>query len=445
MNIYAPSNASSDHPLPVFFFIQGGGFNGNSNPNYNGSGLIEASNHNIIVVNFNYRVGPYGFLASEEVVKGGSINNGLKDQIKALQWMQKHISKFGGDPNHVVLGGASAGAASITLLLTAHNGRNDNLFHATAAESQSFAAVRSISESQFEYDNLVIRTGCVNANDTLACLRGLNATYLQSQNKNTPFPGAQNPPLYMYGPTLDGDVVPDLTLRAYHKGNFIKLPAIYGDDTNEGTVFVPQNTSTIGESNTFIKDQFPAITTKQLRRINQLYPKAEQFNNSGAYWRQASNAYGDIRYVCPGIDVSDVYAGMFNRTDIWNCMYSFLPLPRPQLTKRNNKTTGTSSTLPPQKPAVVSPTLSKSTPSSAPRTCVVMRLPRTALSTLPSCQLPRRIGRASSAASTRTHIGCRVALCGRAGRVNGNKGCISLLMRRRWRRWMRARGKGVPI
>jgi carboxylesterase type B len=324
MNIYAPTNASSSHPLPVYFFIQGGGFNQNSNPNYNGSGLIEASNHNIIVVNFNYRVGPYGFLASSEVSKNGSINNGLKDQIHALKWLQKNICKFGGNPNHVVIGGASAGAASVTLLLTAHNGRNDNLFHASAAESQSFAAVRSIPDSQFMYDNLVIRTGCVDANDSLACLRSLNATYLQSQNINTPFPGAQHPPLYMYGPTLDYDVVTDLTYSAYRKGNFIKLPAIYGDDTNEGTVFVPRNTTSIGQSNTFIKDQFPLLTSDQLRQINLLYPNNESWshwNDSGAWWRQASNAYGEMRYNCPGINVSDVYASTFDRKDVYNCEF----------------------------------------------------------------------------------------------------------------------------
>lgn len=49
-----------------------------------GSGLIAASDFNVVVVNFNYRVGPYGFIASEEVLKGGSVNNGLKDQRKAL-------------------------------------------------------------------------------------------------------------------------------------------------------------------------------------------------------------------------------------------------------------------------------------------------------------------------------------------------------------------------
>lgn len=137
--------------------------------------------------------------------------------------------KFGGNPGQVVVGGDSAGAASINLQLTAYRGRNDGLFHATAAESQSFAAIRTVVGSQYQYNNLVIRTGCAGASNTLVCLRSLNATFLQEQNINTPFPGAQSPPLYMYGPVLDYDFVTDYTYAAYSKGEFVKLPAIYGD------------------------------------------------------------------------------------------------------------------------------------------------------------------------------------------------------------------------
>lgn len=93
VDVYAPSGAAGTKKLPVYFYIQGGGFAKNSNANYNGAGLIKASGDNIVVVTFNYRVGPYGFLASEEVESRASLNNGLKDQRKALQWVHKHISK----------------------------------------------------------------------------------------------------------------------------------------------------------------------------------------------------------------------------------------------------------------------------------------------------------------------------------------------------------------
>ena len=93
LDVYAPTNATVNSNLPVYFFIQGGGFNKNSNANYNGSGLVIASAYNIIVVTHNYRVGPYGFLSGKGVLEKGSLNNGLKDQRKALEWVQKYISK----------------------------------------------------------------------------------------------------------------------------------------------------------------------------------------------------------------------------------------------------------------------------------------------------------------------------------------------------------------
>lgn len=93
LDIYAPSGATADSNLAVYVFLPGGGFNAIANANYNGSGLVLASEMNIIVVTVNYRVGVFGFLSGAEVINGASVNNGLKDQRKALEWVQLHISK----------------------------------------------------------------------------------------------------------------------------------------------------------------------------------------------------------------------------------------------------------------------------------------------------------------------------------------------------------------
>ncbi|KAE8334858.1 hypothetical protein BDV24DRAFT_169772 [Aspergillus arachidicola] len=324
LDVYSPYRAGNHSKLlPVFVWIQGGGFNQNSNPNYNGTGLIQASGIGIVVVTFNYRVGPYGFLSGREILQDGSVNNGLKDQIKVLEWVQKHIHKFGGNPKHVVVGGASAGGASITLLLSAYGGKDDGLFHAAAAESQSFATMLNLEQSQFAYNNLVIRTGCASDADTLECLRGLDAEVLQRENINTPLPNAQQAPLYLYGPVVDGDLVSDYTYRLFHQGRFIKVPVIFGDDTNEGTIFVPKNVSNVGEADTFIQNQFPTIKLEQFAAINAWYlheNQTRQFPDAGPYWRPASNAYGEMRYICPGIDLSSIYA----RAGInsWNYHYA---------------------------------------------------------------------------------------------------------------------------
>lgn len=82
-----------DSKLPVWVYIQGGGYAANSNSNYNGTDVVQQSGNNIILVNFNYRVGALGFLASEKVRADGDLNAGLLDQRKLLQWVQKYISK----------------------------------------------------------------------------------------------------------------------------------------------------------------------------------------------------------------------------------------------------------------------------------------------------------------------------------------------------------------
>lgn len=121
----------------------------NGNANYDGSDLIDAARGDMVVVNFNYRVGPYGFLASKEIAANEtlSLNNGLKDQRMLLKWVQKYIHEFGGDADHVTVGGASAGGGSVVLQLTAFGGRQDNLFHAAAAESAAFPPLRMSSRA----------------------------------------------------------------------------------------------------------------------------------------------------------------------------------------------------------------------------------------------------------------------------------------------------------
>lgn len=93
VDVYAPTHTTKTSNLPVYVFIQGGGFNDNANANYDGKGLVKVSGMGIIVVDFNYRVGPYGFLASSEVKQNASLNNGLKDQRRLLHWIQDHISE----------------------------------------------------------------------------------------------------------------------------------------------------------------------------------------------------------------------------------------------------------------------------------------------------------------------------------------------------------------
>ncbi|KAJ4314018.1 hypothetical protein N0V84_009125 [Fusarium piperis] len=318
INVFAPSNASPMDKLPVFFFIQGGGFNSNSDPIVNGTGLIKAGDMDMVIVTLNYRVGVYGFLNDGDQV---TPNIGLLDQRKGLEWVQRHISKFGGDPNHVVLGGDSAGAASISLHLSAFGGKDQGLFHAVAAESVSFATMLTVKESLYQYESLTKKLGCT-GKGRLACLRLKTTKEIQKVNSNIPYPGGSQAPLFMWTPVIDGGLIPDLTYKLFEDGKFIKVPTIVGDDTNGGTIFTPKTASTLAQGEDFLKAQFPYLTADHLDKIGDLYPNQNKTcPNPGCYWRQISDVYGQMRYMCPGIYISSALI-RYGMPKSWNYLYN---------------------------------------------------------------------------------------------------------------------------
>ena len=105
---------------PVMVWIYGGGFTSGAGSVeiYDGSALAQKG---VVVVNTNYRVGPFGFFAypglTRESPHHSSGNYGLLDQIAALHWVRRNIVAFGGDPHQVTIFGQSAGAGSVWLLM----------------------------------------------------------------------------------------------------------------------------------------------------------------------------------------------------------------------------------------------------------------------------------------------------------------------------------------
>ncbi|KAK8013100.1 carboxylesterase [Apiospora marii] len=283
LNIFAPSNATG---RPVLYFVQGGGFQSNSNANFNGSDLAVFGD--IIVVQINYRVGPFGFAQSKEVQAGGSLNNGLKDMIQGLKWTKQYIAQFGGDPDQVIAGGDSAGATAVAMLLPAFADKDPGLFKGIILESASVATLRTLEQGQEQYDCLTNATGCSTTADSLACLRGLNASALQTEQ-------------CQFNPHFDGDLVKTSMLDAYQSGNFLKVPTITGACGDEGTKNVPQDTDTMAAARAYINDQASgALSNGSLDLIQKLYLDAPQpvFAGAGRLWRPLANAHGDFRSTC---------------------------------------------------------------------------------------------------------------------------------------------------
>jgi carboxylesterase type B len=112
LNVQSPSNASN---LPVLVWIHGGGY-GAGNGRQDFSDILNTNGNNFVTVSIQYRLGPFGFLASDELHRRGVVNAGLLDQFFALQWVQTYIREFGGDPSAVTISGESAGGGSVMLM-----------------------------------------------------------------------------------------------------------------------------------------------------------------------------------------------------------------------------------------------------------------------------------------------------------------------------------------
>lgn len=147
LNVWAPADAAD---APVMVWIHGGSLRigGSSAPLYNGANFARRG---IVFVSFNYRLGPLGWLAhpalSEESPEGVSGNYGLLDQMRALQWVRDNIAAFGGDRDNVTVMGESAGALSVTYLLTSPLARD--LFDRAIAQSANIRAIPALKDSAY--------------------------------------------------------------------------------------------------------------------------------------------------------------------------------------------------------------------------------------------------------------------------------------------------------
>ncbi|XP_057659861.1 venom carboxylesterase-6-like [Diorhabda carinulata] len=107
LNIYTP-NLNTTKKMNVMVFIHGGAFMFNLGGVFGPQIFLD---QDVVYVNLNYRLGPLGFLSTEDELVPG--NNGIRDQVRALEWIQENIEYFGGNPESVTIMGMSAGGASV--------------------------------------------------------------------------------------------------------------------------------------------------------------------------------------------------------------------------------------------------------------------------------------------------------------------------------------------
>lgn len=238
LNIWSLAKSAKEK-VPVLVWIYGGGFSfgSTSDPVYSGEKLAKKG---VILVSIAYRVGQLGFLAhpqlSAENSNKVSGNYGLLDMIAGLQWIQKNIAAFGGDPNKVTIFGESAGGIAVSQLCASPLAKG--LFHGAISQSGgSFGPARIVTYpgenmktlKMAEADGLEFaKKAGVNS---IAELRKIEADKLPM---GFGMPGGW--------PIVDGYVIPGDQHLLYEAGKYNDVPVLIGYNSDEGLSFAREKT-----------------------------------------------------------------------------------------------------------------------------------------------------------------------------------------------------------
>ena len=182
------------------------------------------------------QLGAFGFLSSDEVYRFGTVNAGLLDQNFALQWVQAHIDKFGGDPSRVTISGESAGGGSVMLQDMAYGGtQGTRLFTQTIAASPYLPEQPGYADflpSQAYYA-FAYKAGCFNGTPFLnqsqtiiQCLREKDTFILQQASAIVSGTGRYGQ--WGFIPVTDGEFIQDLPSRQLQQGKLNGLRILSG-------------------------------------------------------------------------------------------------------------------------------------------------------------------------------------------------------------------------
>jgi para-nitrobenzyl esterase len=288
LNVWTPDGATAATPLPVMVWIHGGGFRSGSGSDAVSHGEVLAR-EGVVVVTLNYRLGALGFLAHPLLERNDEAwaNYGILDMVAALEWVQRNIASFGGDPSRVTVFGESAGGMAIHLLMVVP--RAEGLFHRAIGLSGygtwPLPRVRSAASAG-------ARTGAPSAEEIAEAIVGRAtrdgpAPETATQLRRVPAVRLAEAVEGLHLPVVDGEVVPDEPGTLFARGAQHDVPFMTGGDSFDGAVMPWSGIPT---------DEFLDSWGSDLDRLRTLY--ADDFAVSDQLG--ANRLFGDARYVMAG-------------------------------------------------------------------------------------------------------------------------------------------------
>ncbi|XP_049791588.1 juvenile hormone esterase-like isoform X3 [Schistocerca nitens] len=270
LNVYAPATTSG--PLPVMVYIHGGAFKTGSSSGATPHYFVEKG---VLLVSIAYRLGALGFLSLQnEDIPG---NAGFKDQVLALQWVQRNIAAFGGDPSRVAIFGESAGGGSTSHLFLSP--ATKGLFSGVIMESGVATTPWGLTDIPRERayrmaGALGFQTQSDNHTDDddarlAAFLRAANysdlirddSLALTDFEKRCPLPLAFLP---VVEPPSDSAVIVEPPVDVLKAGSYNQVPIMLGVTSGEGAVVLMLSSLLTQAGIADMKENFTALVGSQL-------------------------------------------------------------------------------------------------------------------------------------------------------------------------------------
>ncbi len=285
LNVWTAADSADAH-LPVMVWIYGGGFQAgaSSEPRQDGENLAKKG---VVVVSMNYRLGIFGFFSHPELTKesshNASGNYGLLDQLAALQWVQRNIRAFGGDPENVTIFGESAGSFSVSALVASPLAKG--LFKHAIGESGSFFASPGRSETLLAAaEEEGTKFGSSIGAESLEALRAIPAdklldTTLKDRNQ------------FRFWPEIDGYFLPETMEAIYSAGKENRVALLAGWNEHEGGIGGGKPPATVQSWTANAHQMFGDKAAEFLK----LYPAAND-----AQARASADAFAAARFIALG-------------------------------------------------------------------------------------------------------------------------------------------------
>ncbi len=298
LNLYVPAHAGSG--LPVMVEIHGGGFLLGAPPN----GAHLAVSGRVIMVAIHYRLGILGFLAHRALGEHSG-DYGLLDQQAALRWVQRNITRFGGDPDNVTLFGQSAGGASVCAAAVSptaaglfHKGISESAFYnynvdkIWAARTDCKSELLTEAEAEARGAAFATKVGCGGASDVAACLRALPAQTLVENAGQILAPEAGG----TIAPTINATTLPLSPAKAFITGRFLNkitlMSGVARDEFNGG-IYTTLVANSPDQYRELVQQQFG----KRTPAVLSIYPLSRFLSPFIAYRTVMADAFS----VCPAL------------------------------------------------------------------------------------------------------------------------------------------------